>query len=214
MFASPFPPDAANPGKRGRCHLQLVDGGDEPASESSWQAEWRNRPALACRDHLPPRAGEFAPGAHSVCVLGTGYSLADRHQRGELVPRIPEWLICAPRVTLAPHGSGAPVRRSGVAWTDTRVTVRNHRRSALVRKIRRSLESESGCLRCKRRGCFVCIFCAVDALSGQCLSRRPGESPLVGVVFRTKWLLREPCSATRQRRRRPGQLGIDRDGSG
>ncbi len=70
---------------------------------------------------------------------------------------------------------------------------------------RRYLESESGCLRCKRRGCFVCIFCAVDALPGQCLRRTPRANPLVAAVFRTKRLLREHCSATCQRRRRPGQ---------
>ncbi len=70
---------------------------------------------------------------------------------------------------------------------------------------RRYLESESGCLRCKRRGCFVCISCVVDALPGQCLRRMPGTNPLVAAVFKTKRLLREHCSATCQRRRRPGQ---------
>jgi hypothetical protein len=67
------------------------------------------------------------------------------------------------------------------------------------------LESESGCLRCKRRGCFVCIACVVDALPGQCLRRTPGTNPLVTAVFRTERLRRERCSPTCQRRRRPGQ---------
>jgi hypothetical protein len=51
----------------------------------------------------------------------------------------------------------------------------------------------------------VCISCVVDALPGQCLRRRSGASPLVAAVFRTKRLQRERCSATCQRRRRPGQ---------
>ena len=69
----------------------------------------------------------------------------------------------------------------------------------------RYLESESGCIRCKRRGCFGCISCVVDALPGQCLRRTPGANLLVAAVFRTERLRRERCSATCQRRRRPGQ---------
>jgi hypothetical protein len=72
-------------------------------------------------------------------------------------------------------------------------------------RTRRYLESESGCLRCKRRGCFVCISCVVDALPGQCLRRAPGANPLVAAVFKTKRLRRERSAATCQRRRRPGQ---------
>jgi hypothetical protein len=52
----------------------------------------------------------------------------------------------------------------------------------------------------------LCAFCClVDALPGQCLRRKPGTNPLVAAVFRTNRLLREHCSATCQRRRRPGQ---------
>jgi hypothetical protein len=52
----------------------------------------------------------------------------------------------------------------------------------------------------------LCAFCRVaDALPGQCLRRRRRANPLVAAVFRTKRLLRERCSATCQRRRRPGQ---------
>ncbi len=51
----------------------------------------------------------------------------------------------------------------------------------------------------------MCISCAVDALPGQCLRRTPGTNPLVAAVFRTKRLWLERCSATCQRRRRPGQ---------
>jgi hypothetical protein len=69
----------------------------------------------------------------------------------------------------------------------------------------RYLESESGCLRCKRGGCFVCISCVVEALPGQCLRRTPGTNPLFAAVFRTERLRGERCSATCQRRRRPGQ---------
>src|SRR6185437_9609638 len=32
-----------------------------------------------------------------------------------------------------------------------------------------------------------------------------GSNPLFAAIFRTKWLLRERCAATCQRRRRPGQ---------
>jgi hypothetical protein len=48
-------------------------------------------------------------------------------------------------------------------------------------------------------------FCLVDTLPEQCLRRRPDANPLVAAVFRTNRLLRERCSATCQRRRRPGQ---------
>ncbi len=52
----------------------------------------------------------------------------------------------------------------------------------------------------------LCAFsCVADALPGQCLRRRPSTNPLVAAVFRTKRPLREHCSATCQRRRRPGQ---------
>ena len=52
----------------------------------------------------------------------------------------------------------------------------------------------------------LCAFCCLmDALPGQCLRRRPRACPLVAAVFRTKRLRRERCSATCQRRRRPGQ---------
>jgi hypothetical protein len=53
----------------------------------------------------------------------------------------------------------------------------------------------------------LCDFCRMaDALSAQCLRRRTSADPLVAAVFRTKWLLRERCSATCLRRRRPGQV--------
>ena len=72
---------------------------------------------------------------------------------------------------------------------------------------RRYLESESGCLRCKRRGCFVCFSRVADALPAQCFRRRPDADLLVAAAFRTKRLLRERCAVTCQRRRRPGQAG-------
>jgi hypothetical protein len=53
----------------------------------------------------------------------------------------------------------------------------------------------------------LCAFCCVvDTLPEQCLRRRPRANPLVAAVFRTKRLLRERCSATCPRRRRPGQV--------
>jgi hypothetical protein len=52
----------------------------------------------------------------------------------------------------------------------------------------------------------LCAFsCVVDALSEQCLRRRPAANLLVAAAFRTNWLQRERCAATCQRRRRPGQ---------
>jgi hypothetical protein len=45
----------------------------------------------------------------------------------------------------------------------------------------------------------------VDALPEQCLRRRTSVDSLLNGAFRTKWLLRERCSATCHRRRRPGQ---------
>ena len=52
----------------------------------------------------------------------------------------------------------------------------------------------------------LCAFpWAADTLSGQCLRRRTRASPLVAAAFRTNRLPRGRCSATCQRRRRPGQ---------
>jgi hypothetical protein len=79
-----------------------------------------------------------------------------------------------------------------------------NQRVAAARLTAGYLESESGCLRCKRRGCFVCTSCVMDALPGQCLRRTPDTNPLVAAIFRIKRLLREHYSATCQRRRRPG----------
>jgi len=45
------------------------------------------------------------------------------------------------------------------------------------------LQPGFGCLRCRRRGCFVCFFCLVDALPEQCLRRRPGTDPFVAAVL-------------------------------
>jgi hypothetical protein len=55
------------------------------------------------------------------------------------------------------------------------VILPRHSRSA---QSRRYLESESGCLRCKRRGCFVCIFPAwwtryLDSVSAVRLAQIP-----------------------------------------
>jgi hypothetical protein len=53
----------------------------------------------------------------------------------------------------------------------------------------------------------LCAFCCVvDTLPEQCLRRRPRINPLAAAIFRTKRLLRERCSATCPRRRRPGQV--------
>ena len=71
--------------------------------------------------------------------------------------------------------------------------------------IRRYLESESGCLRCKGRGRFVRILLRAGRVTWTVSALEAGASPLFAAVFRTKRLLRERCAATCQRRRRPGQ---------
>src|SRR5882762_5227792 len=52
------------------------------------------------------------------------------------------------------------------------------------------------------------VLCAFPAwwtrYLDKCLRRTPGTNPLVAAVLRTKRLQRERCSATCQRRRRPG----------
>jgi hypothetical protein len=58
--------------------------------------------------------------------------------------------------------------------------------------------------------CF--FYCVVDALPEQFLRRGPPCKSLVAAVFRTKRLLRERCSATCHRRRRPGQARRARGG--
>src|SRR5271170_6371032 len=55
-------------------------------------------------------------------------------------------------------------------------------------------------------GDVLCAFCCVvETLPEHCLRRRARANVLVAAVFRTKRLLRERCSATCLRRRRPGQ---------
>src|SRR5450755_3266845 len=71
---------------------------------------------------------------------------------------------------------------------------------------RRYLKPELGVLAVVAAGVLCAFCCVVDTLSEQCLRRRPGANLLVAAVFRTRWLLRERCSATCPRRRRPGQV--------
>ena len=71
--------------------------------------------------------------------------------------------------------------------------------------IRRYLESESGCLRCKGRGRFVRILLRAGRVTWTVSALEAGASPLFAAVFGTKSLLRERCAATCLRRRRPGQ---------
>jgi hypothetical protein len=86
-----------------------------------------------------------------------------------------------------------------------RITLSNQGRKRERAPSRRYLKPGFGCLRCSRRGWFVCFCRLVDALPEQCLRRRPSASSLVAAVFRTKRILRESCEATCLRRRRPGQ---------
>jgi hypothetical protein len=53
-----------------------------------------------------------------------------------------------------PTGGGL----AGAGWTMTAATERGRALVPTRARSRRYLEPESGCLRCKRRGCFVCIF--------------------------------------------------------
>ncbi|MGH3181319.1 MAG: hypothetical protein ACRDOE_05360, partial [Streptosporangiaceae bacterium] len=62
-----------------------------------------------------------------------------------------------------------------------------------------------GCLRRSRRRHLWAFCCVVDTLPERCLRRRLCANPLVAAAFRTKRLLRKRCSATCQRRRRPGR---------
>jgi transposase len=105
--------------------------------------------------------------------------------------------------TPAPQHPGLP--GAGRAIPQSLPLCRRRRRRSRWSARFRYLESESGCLRCKGAGVLCAFSCVVDALPGQCLRRTPGANPLVAAVFRTKRLLRERCSATCQRRRRPGQ---------
>jgi hypothetical protein len=70
---------------------------------------------------------------------------------------------------------------------------------------RRYLQPNLGVLAVAAAGVLCAFCCVIDALPEQCLRRRPCANPLVAAVFRTKRLLRERCSATCPRRRRPGQ---------
>jgi len=107
-----------------------------------------------------------------------------------------------------------PARAAGAAWdapsalspAPTRtLTIRNRPSARSRARTRRYLEPESGCLRCKRRGCFVCFFLRGGRITWTVSPPQASASPLVAAAFRTKWLLRERCVATCQRRRRPGQ---------
>jgi hypothetical protein len=62
------------------------------------------------------------------------------------------------------------------------------------------------CPRCSRRGCFVCFLLRGGHVICTVSPPRPGANPLGAAVFRTKQLLRERCTATCPRRRRPGQV--------
>ena len=61
-------------------------------------------------------------------------------------------------------------------------------------------------------GVLYAFCCVMDPLPEHCLRRRSGANTLVVAVFRTKRLLRERCSATCLRRRRPGQARRRRGG--
>ncbi len=73
-------------------------------------------------------------------------------------------------------------------------------------RTRRYLKPELGVLAVAAAGVLYAFCCVVDTLSEQCLRRRPSANCLVADVSRTRWLLRERCSATCPRSRRPGQV--------
>src|ERR1035438_5814029 len=76
----------------------------------------------------------------------------------------------------------------------------NARRAAVIST------PDLGVLAVAAAGVLCAFCCVVNTLPEQCLRRRPRANPLVAAVFRTKRLLRERCSATCPRRRRPGQV--------
>ncbi len=85
------------------------------------------------------------------------------------------------------------------------VTLNVFYRNSRLKQYLNYLESESGCLRCKGRGCFVCFSLHGGRITWTVSPPQAGTNPLVAAAFRTNRLLRERCSATCQRRRRPGQ---------
>ncbi len=66
-------------------------------------------------------------------------------------------------------------------------------------RTRRYLESESGCLRRSRRGCFVCFFLRGGRITCTVPTPQIACKFPCRYRFRTKRLLRERCSATCQR---------------
>jgi hypothetical protein len=56
-------------------------------------------------------------------------------------------------------------------------------KSTRIKQYHNYLEPVFRCLRCKRRGVLCAFSCVVDALSGQCLRRKPGTNPLFAAVF-------------------------------
>ena len=85
------------------------------------------------------------------------------------------------------------------------ITVRGRVSVATRTRSRRIWSPNLGVFAVSAAGVLCAFCCVVDALPGECLRRTPGTSPLVAAVFRTKCPPLERCSATCQRRRRPGQ---------
>src|SRR5450755_3985695 len=70
---------------------------------------------------------------------------------------------------------------------------------------RRYLESKSGCLRCKRRGYFACIFLRGGRVTWTASPPQAWHESPCRCAFRGLWSRAERSAMTCKRRRRPGQ---------
>ena len=141
--------------------------------------------AWYCQTGRVRRAGSDGMREEPVLKLrkrGTGSNLVDMGR--DAVHDYPRWVVDSE--------TGLACRRGG--------------HGEGLRRNRGYLKPELGVLAVVAAGVLCAFCCVVDTLSEQCLRRRPGANSLVAAVFRTRWLLRERCSATCPRRRRPGQV--------
>jgi hypothetical protein len=166
----------------------------------SWHSgRSHSRPSTANRTVSPPgRRSDRLPARRSPlrqCLHGT--ETAARHPVA--TPRIRQAIPC--RQTARP----ARQAKTALATVYQRVTL-CHQSGWRVRVTAVISSPDLGVLAVAAVGVLCAFCCVVGTLPEQCLRRRPRANPLVAAVFRTEQLLRERCSATCPRRRRPGQV--------
>jgi hypothetical protein len=91
--------------------------------------------------------------SHGTCQARDRATPASRTQ-----PRAPALPGSDRAMPTGPTISSAICAAGRVFTLGRQTSIGNRPRPEAARGIRRYLESESGCLRCKRRGCFVCLF--------------------------------------------------------